>query len=344
MVTSKMWKKTPIFLIAAVAVASLTGCGGRSSNVIAVVNGQSITQDQFYNYLEAKPEVQIITQDGQTATARVQGTLAFQALQDLVRQQIIVQLAKDNGVSPTPQEIDAEVEFQRKREPEFVTQLKDRGLTLDQIKESLEVDLSREKLLTKDIKVEDSEVETYIKNNREMFTVPATFDAKWIFVQAEAKRREVDRELNSGSSFSTVARRLSDDPNAKDTLGQFPNRVVAGLPAQIQEVVNKTQEGKETDWIQLSDGWAKFYIEKKAAEKYNEPNDTEKTWLKRQLAVRKGLQSKDLDRRLLDKLKASKINIVYRELQNPWETAFKEIEKMSDTKTNTAEDKKPEGN
>lgn len=300
--------------------------------------------EQFYNYLEAKPEVQVVLANGQTTTARVSSTLGFQALQDMIRQRIIVQLAKDNKLAPTPKELDAEVEFQRKRNPGFVTDLKERGLTLEQIRESLEVDLSREKLLTHDVKVTMAEVETFIKNNRAQFTTPELLDAKWIFVTNDAKKREVDRELLAGQNFATVARRLSDDPQAKETLGTFPQRVVNALPGPIQEVVKRTTEGNDTGWVQLTDGWAKFYIEKKTPEKYNEPTETDKEWLQRQLAVQKGIQSKDLDRRLLDKLKASKIDITYRELKAPWETAYKEIEKLESGNTGTSTSKANETN
>lgn len=344
----RIWRNGFVLLGAALVAGLLGGCNQNQGDVIAKVNGETITTKEFFEYMKAKPQVQVVLPNGQPATADVADTIAFQVLQDLVRQKVIVQLAKDAKLEPTTAEIQAEVEFQRKRESNFVNNLKERGLTLDQIRDSLRVDLSREKLLTHDVKVTDAEVAEFIKNNRASFTAPEMFIGKWILVTSEQRKREVDRDLLAGSSFVTVARRLSEDPNLKEYLGDYrqsptqAQNVLSLMPEPIQVAIRATAEGKETAWINLSDGWAKFYIDDKIESKYMEPDDADKQWIKRQLAVQKGLQSKDIDRRMLDKLKKSDITVVSQELQRPWEELLKKLEDVSSTGTPTDQSKKPE--
>lgn len=310
------------------AAIVLSGCGGSKSQTLATVNGDQITMDQFYAYLEAKPEVQVVLENGQVATARVSETLAFQALQELIRQRIILQLAKDDKLAPTPKDIENEVQFQRGREPNFILNLRERGLTTDQMKESLAVDLAKERLLSKGIEFSDADVDAFIKANPQRFVRPAAVEAKWIFVKTDSDKRVVDRELQSGSSFSSVARRYSKDPNAKQNLGYFPRTDVDNLPPDIQKPLKETAIGRESGWIKLSDGWAKFSVDKRTAPEKIVMNKFEKEWLKRQLIMQKGLQNNDLDRKLLDKLKTSEINVAYAELQTPWKNAFNRLKEV----------------
>ena len=314
-------------------VIGLAGCNNQKSAVLATVNGEPVTMEQYYAYLEAKPEVEAVLENGQVAPVRVNDTLGFQALKDLIRQRIIIQLAKDQGLMPNDKEINDEVEFQRSRDNQFVVNLRNKGLTLGQIKESLAVDLAREKLLTKDIKVELADVDKYITDNPKLFTRPAGIEAKWIFVKSESKMRAADNELKAGSSFATVARRISEAANAAQNQGYFPQTNLDILPPLLKDPLSKVQVGRETEWIKLSDGWAKFLVEKRTASEPIKPTGPEKEWLRRQLAMQRGIQANDLDRRLLEKLKKSDINVSYKELENPWKNAFDQIKGTSDEKS-----------
>lgn len=329
MKTNSLFGKTWVG-IAALAMLAVVGCSKGPDN-IAVVNGEAITQEEFNSYLKVKPEVQIVLQNGQITSARVAETLGFQALQDLIRQRVIVQLSKDMKVEPTDKEVNDEVEFQRKRDANFVTNLLEQGLTLDQVRRSLKVDLAREKLLTRSVTVTPEEVETYIKKNPNLFLQPALVDSRWIFVKDEKGQRDVDRALQAGGSFETVATKYSQAPQAQQNGGVFPQRVTSMIGSkEIKDILDSTPAGKESAWVKLQDGFAKFFVENRTAEKRLEVKDTDRIWLRRQLAVQQGLQANDLDKRLLDKLKASKININLRELKKPWETAIERLKEASE--------------
>src|SRR5690349_18238479 len=91
--------------LAGAALLGLAGCQGGGGSNVASINGEPITMEQFHKYLEAKPEVQVVLENGEVANARVSETLAYQALQDLIRQRMIVQLAKDMKLNPTDDEV-----------------------------------------------------------------------------------------------------------------------------------------------------------------------------------------------------------------------------------------------
>ena len=326
-------------LLAGLAALSMTGCNRGGSN-LAVINGEAITMQQFYNYLESKPQVQVVMADGTVTSATVSETLAFQALQDLIRQKVIVQLAKDRKLAPTKEEVEKEVKFQIDRDSTFIPKLKDRGLNLNEIKESLEVDLAREKLLSQNIELRDEDVDVFIKANPKEFTMPATFDAKWIFVKDESEMRESDREINAGSSFSTVARKYSKDPNVNQNQGSFPNRNLDAMPAELRSKIAATAVGKETGWIRLQDGWAKFLIEDRKEASKIVPSKEQKMWLKRQLTVQKGLLANDLDQKLLEKLRKASVDVSYTELKSPWKNAFDKLKEAGPKGDKAAEEGK----
>ncbi|MBL8039893.1 MAG: SurA N-terminal domain-containing protein, partial [Chthonomonas sp.] len=199
-------------LLAAVAVG-LAGCS-RGGEKLATINGETITLEQFHKYLETKGSVRVRTANGQVGAAEVAESLGFQALQDMIQQKLVLQMAKDEGVYPTDKDLEAEVEFQKKRNPNFLKVLTSQGLSIDDIRARLRVDLAREKLITRGLNVKTEEAEKYIADNPKEFVDPATADSLVIFVSKEAKRKEVDAELARGMEFKIVATRYSEIPGA----------------------------------------------------------------------------------------------------------------------------------
>jgi ribosomal protein L9 len=291
---------------------------------MATINNERLTLEDFHKYLEAKPTVRVMVQ-GQSVDLPVAEPLAFQALQDLVAQRVTLQLAKDEGLAPSKEDIEKELDIRKKLRPTFVQDLTGRGLTLQRIRESLELDLARERLLTKGITVTDQEVEDYIKQNPKQFEDPERVAMHWVFVKSEARKTEVEKEIKMGQSAPAIAARFSEADNARQTQGRFPQDVKAALPAELQQIVDKTQEGRWTDWVQLQDGWARFHVTKKTPAKAIVMDDTKKQMLKRQLAMDRGRQASDLGKRVLEKLKASDIEVRDPALKEMWAKAFESL-------------------
>lgn len=328
-------KKTILLGIAAsVAAAFVAGCGRGGSGNLATVNGETISADDFHKYLETKNTVTVSTGSG-VVEAQVAGSLAFQALKDLVARKMLLQLAKDEGVAPTDQDVLAELEVRKKINPNYIKIATSNGVSIQRLKDEILVSLAREKLLTKGITVTKEEVDKFIADNPKSFEEPATVDMLLLFVKTDAGKAAADKELQSGLPFSTVAPRLSEYPNARQNLARFPATEADGttqirkLPQPIQDKVNTTEELKATDWIKLDDGWAKLYIQKKTPAKPINMDETRKDLVRRQLAQERGQQAMDLNKRISDKLKSSDIKIDDPTLKDPWERAMEELKKAT---------------
>lgn len=324
-----------IFLAAGAAILILTGCNrGGGGEVVATVEGQPITMDEFHKYMEIKPTVNALIQ-GQSGEVSLSSPLAFQTLQDLIQRKLVLQLAADEGFTFSDKEVDDELKFREKLRPGFVRELTDSGLTLNQVKDSIRIDMAQEKLITKGITVTPEETEQFIKDNPKSFVEPATVDMLYVVVKDSAAKAKVDADLASGQKFDAVALANSVDPEAATNQCRFSNRIVDQYPDALKKAVQATPEGKTTAWITTSMGPAKFYIEKKTPERPLVMDEARKKQVMRELAIQRGRAANDVSKRLLEKLKTTKIEVSMNKLKKPWSDALKKI-KAADTSSQGA--------
>lgn len=311
---------------------SSMGCG-KSNEVVALVNGESIDMKEFVKYMELKPQVRVQTANG-VANLPVDGFLGLQALQDLVAQQITLQLALDKKMDPTPKDIQDELTFREKLQKNFLITLTDRGLTLPMIRKSIKIDLIQERLLTEGIKVTEAQVTKFISDNKDRFVDPERGEVYWILVYDEPTKKKVDESLK-GLTFSQVANRYSKDPRAKDINGRVLDAntgrdpAIASLPPEVQKV----PEGGTTAWVRVAQGWAKFQVKKKQAAKAMVPNEAQKEAIRRELAKNMGASARNIDNMILEKLVKSDIKIELPIYAEPWKKViakYKEEGKIQD--------------
>ncbi len=318
-------------MIGAIVTSGLfvtSGCKGKTSEVMAVVNGEQITREDFYSYMEHKPSVMVQTPQG-AATANVATPLNFQSLNDLVNQKLLEQMAKDEGVYPSDQEIKNEIEYQQTKNQGFVKSLTSQGYTMTEIRRQLALERCRYKLITKGIKISSAQVENYIKNNPQQFLNPKTVDLSWIVVKDEATQKEVDSAIKGGETFSIVATRYSI---AKTPA--YPSRLYSQFPDRLKQVVDKLPEGSTSDWLVDGNNKVRFRVEKKTEASKVEVKDWMKVEIERALATQKGSVAVDLDKRLLAKRKEANLAVNTPGLKEQFDTIAKSL-KESDVKTNT---------
>jgi len=310
-----------LFLGIAAMIGHGCGKGAAAGGNLAVVNGEAISLDEYHSYLERKSSVQVITQMG-PQEARVFGSLGLQGLRDLINRRIVLQIAKDEQVMPTDKEINEELDFQTKRRPSFVKTLTASGMTLDQIRADLALDLAQEKILTKGITVTPDEVSKFIKENPKKFATPEQAQLLWIVVKGADKKSQVDADLGAGQPFGVVAGRYSEAPNARQSGGMYNESVVEKFPPRLRGIIAKTDELKTTDWLADGANFVKFYVQKKVKEKPVLIDDTLKEAVRRDLAKQRGSQANDLAKRMQDKLKTAKIDVQVPQLKDAWDRAF----------------------
>jgi len=305
-----------------------SGCKGKTAEVMATVNGEQITREDFYTYLEHKPSVMVQTPQG-AASANVATPLNFQSLNDLVNQKLLEQMAKDEGVFPTEQEVKDEISFQQTKNQGFVKTLTSQGYTMTEIRRQLALERCRFKLITKGIKISDAQVDNYIKNNPQQFMNPKTVDLSWIVVKDEATQKEVDSAVRGGETFSIVATRYSI---AKTPA--YPSRLYSQFPDRLKQVVDKLPEGGVSDWLVDGNNKVRFKIDKKTEASKIEIKPWMKVEISRALATQKGSVAVDLDKRLLSKRKDAQLVVNATGLKEQFDNIAKSL-KESDVKTST---------
>ena len=295
-------------------VLMASGCqgGGAGGSLqggdLAVIDGESVPMTEFYKYLAVKQRVRVDVA-GRTVNGTVLQTMGFQGLEDLIRDRIVRHIAKDEGVYPTEKDIEAEIDFQKKRDPNFLRNATATGLDLNTIRSQISLQLAAEHIVTKGITVTAPEVDKYIEANPAQFKDPEMADLFWILVSTDDQKKQVDGDLLAGQTFSAVATRYSQAEGARSQQGRFPQRVISRLPIQLQELVRKTGELKTTEWVKTTDGYAKWYVEKKTPAKNIKIDDTVKEMVRRQILIQRGQVANDLDKRVREKLLASKIDV-----------------------------------
>lgn len=337
-------KKSIQLGIASVAlVAALAGCGSKGSKPVATVNGEPISFEDFYFTLTRKPTVRVMTNQG-PVDARVAERLDFQALQESILRRITLQLAADEGVLPTDEDVRKEIEFRKSLNPNYVAQMQANGYDLAHIKQIVKLELARERLLTKGITVTKADAEKYIKENPNQFKEPATIDLRWILLppqetkalEDKAKAR-IKKELDSGRPFAEVARVESA---FRDNENRYPIRVEAQLPPDVRKAIAKVTVGQHSDWVFTPNGWAIFEVLGRQKERDLPMNPARIEGVRRSLALQQGQKTNDLADRIIKKLKASKdaIKVEDKDLKDLWQKSFDDF-----LKTQKEAGTKPEG-
>ncbi len=320
---------------ACLLVVGVSGCKRGGGEVIATVNGEAITAEDFNKYLEHKTTVQVVLSDNSVTSLPVAGSLGFQAMQDMIGQTVTLQLAKDKGIYPTEDEINKELEFQKKLKPTFLTEANASGLTLDMIRRDLVLEMIQDRLISKDAKVTTEDAKKYYAQNKDKFKDPKSVDVSIVLVRDARTQKAVDQALDGGQSFSTVALKYSEDDNAKKYSGHMapgpiPFKLLKDKMPSVYEKVKNMSAGQRTDWISTSGGSAKFLVNKVVEETPIVMDDTKTEQLRRMMAKEKGGQSRDANLIVLRKLKDSKVDVQRQAYQSRWKEAYTKF--MQDSK------------
>jgi SurA N-terminal domain/PPIC-type PPIASE domain len=310
----------------------ITGCkgGGGGGEVMATVNGETISKDEYISHLERKVQVLVQSQNG-PAQVPVAQPLNFQALNDLVNQKLLLQMAKKENVLPTEADITAEMQFQVSKRSDFVAALTGQGLTITDIKDELMISLARHKLLSKGVTISDAQIDAYIRENPKQFENPKLVDLTWIVLKNAADKAKVDSDLKTGQTFAIVAKNFTTAPSGP----QYPSREYDKFPARLKGVVDKLAENGTSDWLQDGTSFVKIHVEKKTPASKLDIKPWMKTEISRLLAEQKGSAAMDIDKRLLNSRKAAAIVITKPALKDRFDKLSKTL-KEADIKNSTA--------
>ncbi len=274
----------PLVLVAAVAlVASACGGGQKAADTsknqatpppavsstvppdaIALVGGEKILRTDFDVLLaQAKQGYEQQKQPFPAPGTPEYETLKSQAVDYLVQRAEFRQEAKAMGIAVTPADVDKRLADLKQQyfggdEAKFQDQMKQAGLTLDQVKADLEARVISDKLfaaVTKDVPVADADVKKYYDDNKDQY--PPTRDVRHILVKSKTKADDLYRQLQNGADFAKLAKKFSTDPGSKDKGGVYKAVGKGQFVAEFDSYLfdPKTKTGEVSKPIKTQFGW-----------------------------------------------------------------------------------------
>ena len=262
--------------------ALLCGCGTRPSgqHVLAEVNGAPILASEVEKFYQ----IQLLEVD-QKPSAEQEQIQRLLILRTLIDNEILLQRAERMDLLAS----DAEVEsaFAERRRPyseeKFQSRLRQRGLTVEDLKNDLSRQLSLEKVFNKEIRskirVPNAEIASFYEENKASFNVPETrFHVAQIVVtpaadvpvanlrndkaQGEAQaRQKVERiaaSLSAGEDFARLAQEFSEDTNTarnNGDLGFIPASALEKADPQLRQAIFSLQPGQISGVVRTHDAY-----------------------------------------------------------------------------------------
>lgn len=177
-----------------------------------------------------------------------------ETLQTLVNNTVMEKAAKAYGIEVTEAEIELELALMRSAQDTTDTSFQQ--LSEEQLQQKVRAQLILEKVLTKDVILDESDIEEYYEVNQSLYNIPTTYRTSIIIVQSEEDAISVQQELEDGSEFPVLARERSID-NTSASLGGDIGYVTTNqtnLDAAIPKAVQNLDEGETSNLFVLQDG------------------------------------------------------------------------------------------
>ncbi|HWL25036.1 MAG TPA: peptidyl-prolyl cis-trans isomerase [Ureibacillus sp.] len=207
--------------------------GNGGDEIVATVDGEGITRQDWM--------------------ASMEELYGKETLHSLVNDAVMERAAKEYDISVTDEEIDLEIALKS------ATEDLDTSLKLfedEQTRQKIRSQLILEKVLTKDIVIDNSDIEDFFEENKSLYNTPTTYRASIIIVNSLEGAKAAQDELNSGSDFSLVARERSIDTSSA-SLGGNIGYISSGqtnIDPKILELVQTLKEDEISDPFPLSNG------------------------------------------------------------------------------------------
>ncbi len=211
----------PLVAVSALCLAPLSQAA--NAKVLAIVNGNNITQQEYDAFIQEHPQGAQITKE--------------QALNELISRELVYQDAMKNG-------LDKDKELLAK---------------LEAIRQNLILGTALERAMSKP-EVKDSELKKMYQERLSEFDVQE-YKARHILLASKDEAEKVITELDMGGNFAELAKKKSTGPTGKKggDLGWFaPQQMVP----EFSQAVAQLKKGKYTkNPVQTQFGWHVIKLE-----------------------------------------------------------------------------------
>jgi parvulin-like peptidyl-prolyl isomerase len=212
-----------------------SACGGEEdgsvpADAVAVVGDVEVPKSEFDALIaQAKRSYKQQKRDFPKAGTPEYATLKNQAVAFLVQRAQFEQQAEELDVEISDKQVDARLEQIKKQyfggdQKRYDAQLKEQGLTEEQVRRDIRAQLLQEELskkVTAGVKVSDAEVKSHYDKNKDQYGQPESRDVRHILVPTKRQAQQLHTQLQSGGNFAQLAKKHSKDPGSKGQGGKL---------------------------------------------------------------------------------------------------------------------------
>lgn len=262
--------------------------------VVAKVNGVDIQS----KYIEFRLN-QILRNVKRPLTLRERTSIVKDLIEKEIVRELVHQQGEKKNLDVDSDLIEKEMEAIRKpygNDEEFEKALKARNITLDDLKNSMKVDINARQLLNDQIKgkitIADADVKKYYEDNKKKFHRPEAYRTRHILAaifppemlkstpvaELQSKKEELTRkaeeridgilkELKEGTNFEELAKTKSDDEASRENGGDLDVIYKGIFDPSFDEAVSKLKPGEISGKVETRFGFHVIkLIEKKPSE------------------------------------------------------------------------------
>jgi peptidyl-prolyl cis-trans isomerase SurA len=261
------------------AALTLSGCHqAPSPQVLATVNGKEILAAELDRAYKQSLDASTPAPSREEAAIH-----RLNLLHGLIQDEILQQRAAKLNLVATDEEVDAKLTDIKApyTQEEFDRQLKDRNQTLDDLRHDIRHELTKSKLVNKEIEskinITDAEISSYYTAHKSDFNqIEPQYHLARIIVtnepskqvtnlqnnkasnDAEAKKKiqSLHGRLEAGEDFASVAARFSEDPASSTNGGDlgFVYESQLRSDAEVFAAINKIKPGQTTEILPMIQG------------------------------------------------------------------------------------------
>ncbi|MEN3002723.1 MAG: peptidyl-prolyl cis-trans isomerase [Armatimonadota bacterium] len=319
-------------VIGLMAALGLSACRS-GEQPIAKVNETPLSREEYYRRLEIAPTPVPIGQ-GQITTAPA----GYTTLMQMIREQVLLQMARERGVMPTDKQVDERVDREMKNNPQIkqaITELK--VMTLDDFRRQVRVALAEFNLITRGVTVTEQEMKQFYEQNKRAFYRPTSVRARFVLVQNPEIRRQIDDDLKRGFSFHSIVQKYSQNPAAGIQAGETDIPIEGPINARTQQEAEQAQRlrqvlqnakvGQVTDWIQFGDVAARVEVITRTSGRQQTYEEVKET-IREGLMLQEGREkNKDINAELARAVLNAKVEILSPQWKERYQRDMEQLRK-----------------
>ncbi len=294
-------KRTLIAL--GLAIASLASAQVDTNKTVVVINGEEIKGAEYYHRMEYLPGV-----GRPMGNSFAQFPPGFLTIEQLITERLILQLAKNKGVSPTEPEVANELKLRLEDDPKLLENWLNSGRTEADLRYMIRLELAQFKVSTSGVNVTDQEVEDHYKQNPAMYTLAKKVKISVIVVRDADTAAKVDADLKAKKPFADVAKAYSEDVT-KGIGGEMGDIYYPALSEAVRQALDGTKIGETTEWLPTADAKVKFLLQDVTPQKRMELTPKLKRDIRKRLLMDKGSIKNNVIKEMQDLRAKSNIDI-----------------------------------